>query len=96
MELKLDQSANLATMRLGNYQAPVYLSVYKPDPVAEPKAVDIGKPPPGVTPKQWNNPEVRDIIKKKGFVPGSIPGVEAPKKRRDKERTHGLFLIKPR
>lgn len=52
----------------------------KPAPVAEPKAVDIGKPPPGVTPKQWNNPEVRDIIKKKGFVPGSIPGVEAPKK----------------
>ena len=40
----------------------------------------IGKPPPGVTPKQWENPEVRKIIKDKGFVPGSIPGADAPKK----------------
>jgi len=46
----------------------------KPAPVAEPKAVDIGKPPPGVTPKQWENPEVRKTIKNKGFVPKSIPG----------------------
>lgn len=52
----------------------------KPAPVAEPKAVDIGKPPPGVTPKQWENPEVRKIIKDKGFVPGSIPGTGATKK----------------